>query len=139
MDGADGVLDRVVEKEDAAVSGKDGEGQAGHVGDEGVGGVVPLPLQALAGIFLRAAADGGLMDLLTEDGPLRGDPQYATEAAVVFCHGGGIVSPAGAEVQTIPGGEGDAAFAGGKAVGDAGEQRGGEPYQAVMFRGSKMP
>ena len=68
MNGADGLMDRIVQQHGAAVGGKDRQGQTGDVGDESIHiCVVPGTEQTLPGVLCRDGADIGGVGLLTED------------------------------------------------------------------------
>ena len=142
VDGGDGGVDGVVEEDHAAVGGENGEGQAGNVRHQGVHvPVVPGAGEALAGVLRRDAAKVRGVDLLAEDGLLRLRPQNGAETAVVLPDVFRGVAPAGAQVQAVPGGGGDPAGAGGKAVGQGGEQlraEDGEPGFPMEGDGHRM-
>ena len=137
VNGAHRPADGIIQQDDAAVGGKDRQGQVRFIGDKGVGGVIPGGPQALPSVGGGAEADGGLMDLLGEDRTRRIHPQSAAEAAVILPDMGQVIPPAHAQVQGVPGRSGDAALPGGKPVADAGEQGRGQIDEAVLFMESK--
>ena len=112
------LLDRVIEQDHDAVGGENEQGQAGDVGDQAVGVVVPLPPEALAGVGLRHEAHRVLVDLLTEDGPGHVQPHGGAEPVVVLLHVGRIVPGDGGIAQVHRGqmALADAPQAGGEAV-----------------------
>ena len=121
MHGADGVVDGVVQENNAAVSGKDRQGNAGGVADHGVhAGVVPFTPQALAGIIGGNQPDVVLVHLAAEHSlpDIRADG--GTEAAIVFLQAALSVTAAGAQIQTVPRRRADAAGPGGKTVDQTG-------------------
>ena len=135
MHSAHGTAHGIVEQQNTAVGGKDRQGKTGLLGNEGVGGVVPLTQQPLAGIVGGAETHGGLMHLLAQYGTRRRCADGRAEAAVIFHETRRAVPPAGAQVQTVPGGGGNAAAPGGKAVADAGEQRRSQENKASLRMG----
>ena len=120
MDGAYRSGDRIVEQEDAAVGGKDHQGQLRFIGDEGIGGVAPLPPQPFARVVGGADPDGSLVDLLAEDHSFFIQPHSAAEAAVILRHRGGVIASAGPQVQTVPGRDRHTTLSGGEGMTDAG-------------------
>ena len=134
MNGADGLMDGIVQQHGAAVGGKDRQGQTGDVGDESIHiCVVPGTEQTLPGVLCRDGADVGCVGLLTEDRTGLVQAQSGEKAAVSFPQLFLAVPLSGAEVQAVPRCGGHAALPGGKAVRDIIQNIGGEPHQTGLL------
>ena len=116
---ADDPAHRVVEQQYIAVGGEHDQGDARHVRHQGVGAVVVLRLpQAFAAVHRRDAAHIAAVHLTAEYRPLHIRVQRGAQAAEVLLYVGKVIAPAVIQVQTVPGGGGDTALSGGKAVDD---------------------
>ena len=134
VNGADGLMDGIVQQHGAAVGGKDRQGQVRDVGDESIHiCVVPGTEQTLPGVLCRDGADIGGVGLLTEDRTGLVQAQNGEKAAVIFPQLFRAVPLSGAEVQTVPRCGGHAALPGGKAVGNLIQNIGGEPHQTGLL------
>ena len=121
--GGDTAPHRVIEQNGDAVPGEDGQTDPRPVGDEAVGfkdaggGGVGQPV-------VRAhPADPVAVDLVVLHQGGGVGSHGGAEAAEVLGHMGGLVPPAGPQVQTVPGGGGDAPQPGGEAVDAAAPRR----------------
>ena len=134
VNGADGLMNGIVQQHGAAVGGKDRQGQTGDVGDESIHiCVVPGTEQTLPGVLCRDGADIGGVGLLTQHRFGFVQFQNGEKAMVIFPQLFRAVPLSGAEVQAVPRGGGHASPPGGKAVGDLIQNIGGEPHQTGLL------
>ena len=111
---------RVVEQDGQAVGGEHHQAQPGHIGDEAVGLIVRLPLQAGARVGGGTHPHRVPMNLAGEHHLVHIRADGGAEAAVVLLHSLPVIPPVHTQVQGGVNPPGHAPQPGGKAVDHAG-------------------